>query len=34
MSKKWKNFGREWTKGGGGVLKVGKFAWTSYVYHP
>ena len=32
-SREWKNFGRRWTRGVG-VLDIGQFSWTSYVYHP
>ena len=28
----WKNFGHRWTRGWG-VLKIGRFSWTSYVHH-
>ena len=23
-----------WVEGGVGVLKIGQFSWTSYMYHP
>ena len=29
----WKNFGGRWTRSSG-VLKIGQFLWTSYVYYP
>ena len=32
-SRVWKNFGRTWTSGGWGVLKIWQFSWTSYVHH-
>ena len=32
-SRGWKNFGRRW-KRGVGILKIGQFSWTPYVYHP
>ena len=30
----WMNFGRKWTRGMGGCLKIGQFSWTLYVYYP
>ena len=30
----WMNFGRKWTRGLGGCLKIGQFSWTLYVYYP
>ena len=31
-SREWKNVGHRWTRGVG-VLRIGQFSWTSYVYH-
>ena len=29
-----KSFERKWTRGVGGVMKIGQFSWMSYLYHP